>query len=46
MEHILTSHIMKHANDHKISYGLQHGFRAGTSRETHDQKRDMTSSVT
>ena len=33
MEHILTSHIMKHANDH-ILYGLQHGFRGGRSCET------------
>ena len=34
MEHILTSHIMKHANDHNILYGLQHGFRGGRSCET------------
>ena len=34
MEHILTSHIMKHANDHNILYGLQYGFRGGRSCET------------
>ena len=34
MEHILTSQIMKHANDHNILYGLQHGFREGRSCET------------
>ena len=34
MEHILTSHIMKHANNHNILYGLQHGFRGGRSCET------------
>lgn len=34
MEHILTSHIMKNANDHNILYGLQHGFRGDRSCET------------
>ena len=34
MEHILTSHIMKHANDRNILYGQQHDFRGGRSCET------------
>ena len=34
MEHILTSHVMKHANDHNILYGLQHGFTGCRSCET------------
>lgn len=33
-EHILTSHIMKHAKDHNILYGLHHGFRRSISCET------------
>ena len=34
MEHIVTSNIMKHANDHNILYDLQHGFRKHRSCET------------
>lgn len=34
MEHILTSQIMGHANDHNILYQLQHGFRSKRSCET------------
>jgi hypothetical protein len=34
MEHIITSHIMKHADTHTILYPLQHGFRKGLSCET------------
>ena len=34
MEHIITSHIMKHADTHNILYPLQHGFRKGLSCET------------
>lgn len=34
MEHIVTSHIMKHADDHNILYPLQHGFRRKRSCET------------
>jgi hypothetical protein len=34
MEHIINSHIMKHADTHNILYPLQHGFRKGLSCET------------
>jgi hypothetical protein len=34
MEHIITSHIMKHADTYNILYPLQHGFRKGLSCET------------
>ena len=34
MEHIVTSSIMKHANNHGILYSLQHGFRDRRSCET------------
>lgn len=34
MEHIVTSHIMKHAEEHSILYPLQHGFRKNRSCET------------
>ena len=34
MEHVLTSNIMMHVNDHNILYLLQHGFREGQSCET------------
>jgi hypothetical protein len=34
MEHIVTHHIMKHADKHGILYKLQHGFRSGLSCET------------
>jgi hypothetical protein len=34
IEHIITSHIMKHADTHTILYPLQHGFRKGLSCET------------
>jgi hypothetical protein len=33
MEHIITSHIMKHADTHNILYPLQHGFQKGLSCE-------------
>ena len=34
MEHIICSSIMKHAEEHKILYPLQHGFRRRRSCET------------
>ena len=34
MEHILTSHIMRHADDQNIVYPLQHGFRSKRSEES------------
>ena len=34
MEHIVTSHIMTHADNNNILYPLQHGFRRGLSCET------------
>ena len=34
IEHIVTSHIMSHADKHNILYPLQHGFRRGLSCET------------
>ena len=34
MEHIITSHITKHTEEHNIPYPLQHGFRKGRSCET------------
>ncbi len=34
MEHIITSNIMKHANEHNILYKRQHGFRSKLSCET------------
>ena len=34
IEHIVTSHIMKHADQHQILYPLQHGFRTKRSCET------------
>jgi hypothetical protein len=34
MEHIITSHIMKHADTQNILYPLQHGFWKGLSCET------------
>lgn len=34
MEHIVTSHIMKHLESNKILYDLQHGFRHSRSCET------------
>ena len=34
MEHIITSHIMNHADRNRIMYPLQHGFRRGLSCET------------
>ena len=34
MEHIVTSHIMTHADTHNIMYPLQHGFQRGLSCET------------
>jgi hypothetical protein len=34
MEHLVTSHIMKHADANNIMYPLQHGFRRGLSCET------------
>ena len=34
MEHIITSHIMNHADANNIMYPLQHGFRRGLSCET------------
>ena len=34
LEHIITSHIMKHAENNNILYPLQHGFRKGRSCET------------
>lgn len=34
MEHIVTSHIMDHANRNNILYPLQHGFRSKRSCET------------
>ena len=33
MEHLVTSHIMKHVDVNNIMYPLQHGFRRGLSRE-------------
>ena len=34
IEHIITSHIMNHADRHQILYPLQHGFRSKRSCET------------
>ena len=34
MEHIVTSHIMNHADKNSILYPLQHGFRSKRSFET------------
>ena len=34
MEHIVTSHIMRHADDQNIVYPLQHGFRSKISGES------------
>ena len=34
MEHIVTSHIMRHASRHSLLYKLQHGFRDKRSCET------------
>ena len=34
MEHIVTSHIMRHASRHNLLYKLQHGFRDKRSCET------------
>lgn len=34
MEHVVTSHIMKHAETYNILYPLQHGFRSRRSCET------------
>ena len=34
MEHVITSHIMKHAEKNNILYPLQHGFRKNRSCET------------
>jgi hypothetical protein len=34
MEHLVTSHIMKHADAHNIMYPLQYGFKRGLSCET------------
>jgi hypothetical protein len=34
MEHIITSHIMKHADKNNILYSKQHGFRSKLSCET------------
>ena len=34
MEHIVTSHIMRHAEQNNILYPLQHGFRSGRSCKT------------
>ena len=34
MEHIITSHIMNHADANNIMYPMQHGFRRGLSCET------------
>ena len=34
MEHIVTSHIMKHSENNNILYPLQHGFRSQRSCET------------
>ena len=33
MEHIITSHMMSHANTQNIMYPLQHGFQRGLSCE-------------
>ena len=33
-EHIVTHHIMGHAQEHSILYALQHGFRSKLSCET------------
>ena len=33
-EHVMTRHVMQHAENHDILYGLQHGFRNGLSCET------------
>ena len=33
-EHVMTRHVMQHAENHNILYGLQHGFRSGLSCET------------
>ena len=34
MEHIITTHIMSHANTQNIMYPLQHGFQRGLSCES------------
>ena len=34
MEHIVTSHIMRHADDQNILYPLQHGFRSNILKQT------------
>ena len=34
MEHIITSHVMNHADSQRMLYPLQHGFRCGVSCET------------
>jgi hypothetical protein len=34
LEHVITSHIMSHADRHNILYKMQHGFRRGKSCET------------
>ncbi len=44
MEHIVTSHIMKHARDQEILYDLQHGFRERRSCET--QLLEFVSDIT
>ena len=44
MEHIVTSQIMSHAEEHQILYPLQHGFRRGASCET--QLVDFVDEVT
>ena len=47
MEHIVTSHIMHHAEENNILYPLQHGFRSKRSCETqlleciHDLTRNL-----
>ena len=49
MEHIITSHILKHSNENNILYNLQHGFRPKLSCETqlvefvHDISKNMVS---
>ena len=48
MEHIVCSHIMKHADDNDLLYPLQHGFRKQRSCETqlnelvHDLAKNMS----
>ena len=51
MEHIVTSHIMRHADDQNIVYPLQYGFRSKRSGESQliifidDISKNMTTDV-